>query len=70
VTQFAQPGDGIDAPHPRHPQVHEDDIDLELLGLPYGFGTIAGFADDLEVGIVGEYAAQPVPHDRVVVDDQ
>jgi hypothetical protein len=35
-----------------------------------GLGAVTGFADDLEVGVIGEHAAQPVAHDGVVVDDQ
>ena len=33
-------------------------------------GAVAGLADHLEAVVAGEHAAQPVAHDRVVVDDQ
>ena len=33
-------------------------------------GAVAGLADDLEVRVAGEDAAEAVAHDRVVVDDE
>ena len=33
-------------------------------------GAIRGLADDLEIGIAGEHAADAVANDRMVVDDQ
>ncbi|GAB2998117.1 hypothetical protein GCM10017788_26000 [Amycolatopsis acidiphila] len=70
MAQLAQPCDGLDAAHARHPQVHEDHVDVVLLGEAHRFGTVARFADDVELVVATEQAPQPVAQDGVVVDDQ
>ena len=62
--------DGGCAIDPGHVQVHQDDVGIELLCEAHGIGAVAGLADDCEVLVALEHAAQPVTNDRVVVDDQ
>jgi hypothetical protein len=42
-------GGGLDAVQIRHPNIHDDNVGLEVLRLPHGFPSIARFADYLEV---------------------
>jgi hypothetical protein len=67
---FAQRSDRFDTAHDRHPQVHQDDIDFQAFDLGQGLLATAGFAEHVELLVAGEYAAQPVAHDRVVIDDE
>ncbi len=70
MPQLPQPGDRLHPAHRRHPQVHQDHVDVDLLRDRDRLGAVAGLADHLELGVTAEQAAQPVPHDRVVVDDE
>ena len=40
-----------------------------LLAQPHGFEAVGGFGDDRQAGLL-EQAAQPAPHDAVVVSQQ
>jgi len=60
----------LHATHLWHPQVHQHDVDVELLAQPNRLGSVTCFAHDLEIGIVGKDTAQAISHDRVVVDEE
>ena len=54
--------------HLGHGHVHDDDIRVGLLDQRHGVQAVAGFADDLQVRVVLENAAEPLADQRVVVD--
>jgi hypothetical protein len=58
---------GLDAIHPGHHQIHEDDVRLEGLRLGQGFGPVAGFAHYLHVRLGGQQGADPLAQDGMVV---
>ena len=53
-----------------HAQVHEDDVGLQRCDERERLGSIGGLADDVELGVAGEHAAQAVADDGMVVDDE
>jgi hypothetical protein len=65
-----QLADGVDARAARHPQVHQDDVGVEVGGPLHGLDAVGRLAQDAESGRGLEHAAQTVPYDGMVVDDQ
>ena len=55
--------------HLRHGHVHDDDVGFELLDERDALEAVAGLADHRDVGVVFEDAPEPLPHQRVVVDE-
>src|SRR4029079_5520578 len=53
-----------------HPEVHEDDVRPEPLGGGHRLAAIGRLADDLELRVAVEDAAEAVADDRVIVDDE
>jgi hypothetical protein len=53
-----------------HPEVHEDDVGPEPLGRNHRLAAVGRLADDLELRIAVEDAAEAVADDRVIVDDE
>jgi hypothetical protein len=43
---------------------------LQLAGTVDGLHPVAGLADDLEIGLLGEHELEPAPKERVVIDDE
>jgi hypothetical protein len=59
----------VDAAHPRHVQVHDDDVGSELAHDPHRLGAARRLADDLD-SLLLEQVPEPGPEQIVVVDDQ
>ena len=53
-----------------HVQVHQDDVRIQVPGQAYRFRAVRRLADDREVRVALEHAAQSVANDRMVVDDE
>lgn len=62
--------DGVDSPAARHAQIHQDHVGVERGGPRQCLDTVRRLAEDGESGGVLEHAAQTVPYDGMVVDDQ
>src|SRR4051794_9643254 len=54
---------------PGHADVHHDDVRVEILGQMHGLGAGAGFADDLDIGGVGDDHLQGATDQGVVVGE-
>ena len=54
----------------RHPQVHQDDVRVQGFGHGDRLRSVGRLAEHLELRVALEDPAQPVTHDRVIVDDQ
>ena len=65
-THFAQ---RFQSRHARHGQVQKHDVGLQLAGHLHRFGSVAGFADDLQIGFRLQKAAQTVAKNRMIVGD-
>ena len=64
-------GDGVDSPAARHPQVHQDDVGVEARRpAPRASTPSDASPRTSKPGAELEHAAQTVPYDGVVVDDQ
>ncbi len=66
----AQRGDGADAVHLGHAQVHEDDVDLQRGGAIDALAAVGGLAGDVDVRLGLERGTQTVTDDGVIVDDE
>ena len=60
----------LDTVHFGHPQVHQDQIGLQQLGLFYTLSAIPGLTYDLEVGLSLQHGAQSIADHGVVVDNE
>jgi hypothetical protein len=60
---------GGDPVHGRHAQVHQHHVGAFPGDHGDRFGAGRRLPHDLELGLPGEHAAQPVPDDRVVIGD-
>ena len=62
--------DHIEAAHPRHLEVEEDNIGLETGDLAECFLAVLGFAYDLHIADLLKFLPKYLPGDRLVVHDQ
>ena len=53
-----------------HPDVHDDDVGMNIASQPYGFAALGGFAHHFHVRHAIKQKLQPRPDDPVVVRDQ
>ncbi len=53
-----------------HADVHQHDRRVEARGLLDGFDAVAGFGDDVDVGLAGEQQAEAGADHRLVVGDE
>ena len=60
----------VEAVDLRHRHVEHDHVGVELLVEGDGFGAAARLADDFDVLLVFEDAAESLPHERVIVGEQ
>ena len=67
---LGQPTDGGRAVDTGHPEVHQDHVRTQAARELDRLGAVGRLADDLELGVAREHAAQAVADDRVVVDDE
>jgi hypothetical protein len=58
-----------DAVHPRHRQVHQDDVRRVFGHQRERLEAVAGLPDDVEVRLRLELAHDATPHHRMAVDD-
>ena len=58
-----------EALHPRHIEIEHKDGRMMTTHVASSPVHVAGFGDDLEVGLGVEQEAQPAAHDRMVVGD-
>jgi hypothetical protein len=56
--------------HPRHFQVERHHVRVEAFDLLAGHVGVAGRADDLDLGVVGERVADRLADERRVVHDE
>jgi hypothetical protein len=56
------PAGGFDAVHVRHPHVHQDHVGLERPSRRQRSDAVAGFTDDLDVGLALEHGPEPDAH--------
>ena len=56
--------------HPRHRDVHDDDVGLEIDGALDGGRAVAGLGDHFHVGLSVDEQPQTVPDGHVVVGEQ
>ena len=59
----------LDAAHPRHVEIHDDDVRRQLADLRDGLRAVPGLADDLDALLLEEIA-EPGPEEIVIVDEQ
>ena len=57
----------FEARHARHGQVQKHDVGLQLAGHPHRFGSVAGFANHLEIGFRLQKTAQAIAKNRMVI---
>src|SRR5690606_922561 len=67
---LAERRDGLHSVHPGHPEVHEHHVDARADGPLHCLPSVGRLADDLDVPLLRECAAQPVADDWVVVSKQ
>jgi hypothetical protein len=60
----------LDARHSRHADVEHREVDLFVESSFDRLGAVAGFCDDLQIGLGVEDEAEPAPDDGVVVGEQ
>ena len=60
---------GLDSGHPRHVEVHHDDVRSELAHQPHGLDAVRGLADDLDA-LFFEQVTKSGAEEVVVVDEQ
>ena len=60
---------GVDPVEPRHRDVQDGDMRLELQRSAHGFGAVTGFSHDLPPGLLLEHASQTLTEQRVIVRD-
>ena len=70
IAELRQPPDRGRAVDAGHAQVHQHHVGPARLGERDRFVAVRRLPDHVVQRIAGEHAAQPVAHDRVVVDDQ
>jgi hypothetical protein len=61
---------GFQSVHAGHGAIHDDDLWMKLGGEFDGFRTVARFADDGNVGLILENAAETAPDQGMIVDQQ
>src|SRR5580698_10683505 len=61
---------GVEAAGTGKRAVHYYDLGLEALREIDGFIAAAGFADDVEVALIFEHAAETFPHEAVIVNEK
>ena len=66
----ADGGDGGEAVHHGHDEVHQDDIRLQLAGHVDGLLAVGGLPNDLQVLVVFEEHAESLAHDFMVIGKQ
>jgi hypothetical protein len=59
----------LETGHAGHSDIHQDYVGPKLANLLQGFGCIAGFADDREVGFAFKQAAHTIAEQGVIIDD-
>ncbi len=69
VGLFEDGSGGGKAVHFRHADVHQDDVGSVLAGGVDGFEAVAGFGDDVDVGLVVQDHGEAATHEGLVVDD-
>ena len=70
VAGLAQRAGGLEAAAVGQPQVHDDDVGLEVAGLADGLGGGRRLADHLELAVALERVPQTLADQVVVVDEQ
>ena len=61
---------GLDAVHPRHLDVHQDDVGARRAGLLDGLEAVGRLGHDLDVVLDRQHHREPRAHHRVVVDEE
>jgi hypothetical protein len=62
--------DRFHAVHPRHRQIHEDDMRLQLADGAHGVSTVIGFADNFEFRVLRQQRLQSSPYQSVIFNNQ
>ncbi len=61
---------GLDAVHPRHRNIHQNDIGPECVRLNNRLESITGFAHDVQLGLLIQQFAEQCANGGVIVDQQ
>src|SRR5262249_34866484 len=65
-----QASGGLHPVHPRHADIHQDDIGSQFAGAFDRLRAVACLADDLEIGLGVQEQPEADPNELLVVDDQ